>query len=224
MEILGGAVSNDRQTRITDFFNSGNDRIDNGGVGGRDVTNGVTSGRGQRFHIGQGLVVVGGVSDWMVGLESGPDEDSGLDSGDDEDMEPEDGTVLPWTEDPVDDVVGVNLRRAGSSYHHGSMRAWDVDDAYCPICLEVPRNGEEICVFSCACNCFMHRECHVRYQEGDAKKQRDTYTTSPEEMERRERGYDLCPLCDKVSRFTVVMGAQTYYPGTGKLDSAIIID
>ena len=52
----------------------------------------------------------------------------------------------------------------------------------------------------------------------------DTHAATLFEAVRRAEGAEKCPVCRQMSYCTVEARAQTYYPGSGARDDAIVID
>ena len=101
---------------------------------------------------------------------------------------------------------------------------WDVQGQPCPICLKDLDNGNKIMVMSCGGNHFLCKGCHEGYKHHDWQMIADACATTLFDLVRRAEGAEKCPVCRQMSYCTVEARAQTYYPGSGVSDDAIVID
>ena len=85
-------------------------------------------------------------------------------------------------------------------------------------------NGDKIMVMSCGGNHFLCKDCHEGCGHHDRQMINDAHAATLFEAVRRAEGAEKCPVCRQMSHSTVEARAQTYYPGSGVSDDAIVID
>jgi len=145
--------------------------------------------------------------------------DVDLDSTDDEGEDIDQITDF-WGWAGASEAAGVDNRASNTgmdeveeddrmSYVRGAdCVGWDVKGENCPICLEVPKDGDFVTVLSCPGRHFMHLKCHSKFHAHDLKHQQDTYPTDAAEAARRAEGSQRCPLCKGLSYCWVNLMAQ----------------